>query len=103
MDGAILNEIAEALERLADQPAWNPEVWQGCHDLVKANWDNELLEYVYDDIIHYSGLFHARNLLGFRVKPDRLQLAQYRQEFRDIASALRSGISLKEAKKRYEL
>ena len=73
------------------------------HDLVKANWDNELLEYVYDDIIHYSGEFHHRNILGFRAKPDRYQLAQYRQEFRDIAEALRTGLPLREAKKKYEL
>ncbi len=106
MDGATRNEVAESLERLADQPTWNPDVWQRCHDLVKANWDNELLEYVYDDIIHYDGLFHMRTIfgwiLGFRAKPNRYELEQYRQEFRDIASALRSGLSLNEAKRKYE-
>jgi hypothetical protein len=103
MDDATRNEIADWLDRLADQPVWNAEVWQRCHDLVKANWDHELLEYVYDDIVHYSGEFFSRNIFGFRVKPDRYQLRRYRQEFRDIATALRSSTSLSEAKKKYEL
>lgn len=103
MNDATRNEIADWLEGLADQAAWNPEVWQRCHDLVRANWDNELLEYVYDDIGHYSELFFSRNIFGFRVKPDRYQLRRYRQEFGDIATALRSCISLNEAKKKYEL
>ena len=82
---------------------WNAEVWQRCYNLVKANWNNELLGYVYDDIIHYNGLFHSSSIFGFRVKPDRHQLQGYRQEFRDIAAALRSGLSLIEAQKKYGL
>jgi hypothetical protein len=103
MDDGPRNEVAEWLERLAEQPEWNAEVWQRCYDLVKANWSNELLGYVYDDIIHYSGLFHSRNIFGFRVKPNRHQLEGYRQEFRDIAAALRSSLSLVEAQKKYGL
>jgi hypothetical protein len=103
MDDGIRNEVAGCLERLADQEVWNLELWQRCHDLLKANWDDELLEYVYDDVVHYSGEFHARNIFGFRVKPDRHQLRRYRQEFRDIATALRSHIPLSEAQIRYEL
>jgi len=103
MEDAVRIEVADCLERLADQAAWNPELWQRCQDLVKANWDNELLEYVYDDIVHYSGEFHSRNIFGFRVKPDRYQMRRYRQEFRDIATALRSHMSLGDAKKKFEL
>jgi len=103
MDDGARNAVAECLECLADQPEWNPDAWQRCHDLIKANWDNELLEYVYDDLIHYSGEFHSRNIFGFHVKPDRNQLEQYRQEFRNIAAALRSDLSLDEAKKKYDL
>ena len=96
-------QVADSLVRLSEQSEWNPELWQRCYDLVKANWDNELLEYVHDDLIHYSGEFHSRNIFGFRVKPDRYQLENYRQEFRDIASALQSGLSLSEAKQKFEL
>ena len=103
MDEATRNEVAQCLERLAEQEAWNPELWQRCYDLVKANWDNELLKYVHDDIIHYSGLFHSRNILGFRVKPDRHELEDYRHEFRSIAAALRSFMLLSEAEKKYGL
>ena len=103
MNDGTRNEIAECLERLAEQAVWNSELWQHCHDLVKANWDDELLEYVYDDVVHYSGNFHARNIFGLRVKPDRDQLERYQQEFRDIATALRSSMPLSEAKKKFEL
>jgi hypothetical protein len=103
MDEAALKAVAESLEHLAEQEVWNPELWQRCYDLLKANWDNDLLEYVYDDVVHYSGEFHSRNIFGFRVKPDRYQLEHYRQEFRDIAKALRSSMPLSEAKKKYEL
>lgn len=104
MDDTTRNNIAEHLERLAAQQSWNSELWQQCHDLVAAGvGQNELLMYVYDDIFHYNGEFHSRNIFGFRVKPDPDQLDTYRQVFRDIAAALRSDISLEQAKKIYDL
>ena len=103
MDEITRNEVASSLERLADAERWNSDLWKRCHELVKANWEDELLAYVYDDVVHYSGAFHSRNIVGFRVKPGRYQLEHYRQEFRDIAAALRSSMSLGEAKKRYGL
>jgi hypothetical protein len=101
MEDATRNEIADRLNELADQQQWNPELWQRCYDLVGSHQNNELLAYIHDDLIHYSGEFHSVNLLGFRVKPDRYQMANYRQEFRGIASALREHLSLDEAKKKY--
>jgi len=103
VDDMSRNEVAESLERLADQSVWNPELWQRCFDLVTANWDNELLAYIHDDVIHYSGEFRSHNILGFRVKPDRDQLENYRYEFRCIASALRLSMPLGEALKKYGL
>jgi hypothetical protein len=103
MDAVIRNEIAESLERLADQPEWNPEIWQRCYESVERHWENELLAYVFDDIVHYSGEFHSRNIFFFRVKADRRRLDRYRQEFRDVAAALRACLSLSEARKIYDL
>jgi len=71
MEDATRNEVAESLEQLAGQAMWNLELWKRSHDLVKANWDNEVLAYVYDDVVHYSGEFRSRNIFGFRVKPNR--------------------------------
>lgn len=101
MEDATRKEIANHLDELADQQQWNSELWQRCYDLACAHRDNELLAYIHDDLIHYSGEFHARNLAGTRVKPNRGQLENYRQEFRRVASALREHLSLKEAKKKY--
>jgi len=101
MEDVTRKEIADCLDELADQQQWNPELWQRCYDLIGAHHDNELLGYIHDDLVHYSGEFKSVNLLGFRVKPDQYQMENYRQEFRGIASALREYLSLNEAKKKY--
>jgi hypothetical protein len=101
MDDNARGEIAGCLESLASQKTWNSELWQRCYDLVCANREDELLAYVHDDLIHYSGEFHSRNILGFAVKPDRYQLENYRQEFPDAAASLRAGLSLADAQKKY--
>lgn len=103
MDDATRSLISRQLDNLAYRQEWNENAWWECHDLVKANWDDKLLAYVYDDIVHYSGVFHSRNIFGFRVKPDHCEFEQYRQEFRDIAAALRARMSLEDATKVYDL
>jgi hypothetical protein len=70
---------------------------------VAANKGNELLAYVYDDMIHYSGEFRSRNLLGFRIKPDANALADYRYEFRSVADALQDGLSFPAAREKYDI
>ena len=103
MDEMTRKQVADSLARLSEQSEWNPEIWQRCHDLVQANWADELLGYVYDDLVHYSGVFDSYNLLGIRVKPNQNELEHYRQEFRDIATAFGLGLSLSEAKQKFEL
>jgi hypothetical protein len=90
-------EIANALDDLAAQETWNADVWQRCYDLVSGHVnDNDLLGYVYDDLIHYTG----RRL--FRSAPLGKDFNPFRQEFRDVATALRSGMSLTDYKRLYE-
>jgi hypothetical protein len=97
LDDAKRAEIAASLDGLAAQEVWNADVWQRCHDLVSEHMnENDLLGYVYDDLIHYTG----RRL--FRSAPLAKDFNPYRQEFRDVATALRSGMSLAEYKKQYE-
>lgn len=98
MDDSTRTQIAESLDALANQDVWNADVWQRCYDLVDANTAMDpLVEYVFDDIIHYSG----RRLL--RSKPIPADFNQYRQEFRDVAAALRERLSLTEAREKYGL
>ncbi len=90
-------EIAKSLEDLAAQNAWNKDVWQRCYDLVGANLDqDDLVAYVHDDLIHYTGkpLWSS--------EPRAKDFEPYRQQFRDIALALRSRMSLADYKKNYE-
>jgi hypothetical protein len=93
MDDAIRNEIAVCLERLAAQPAWNAELWQRCYDLVTANLNDELLEYIHDELIHYTGT------PLFRSEPRPSDLQRFAQGFRDFADALRSQMSVTDFKK----
>jgi hypothetical protein len=93
MDDATRNEIAECLERLAAQPAWNAELWQRCYELVTANLNDELLAYIHDDLIHYTGT------PLFRSEPRTADLQRFSQGFRDIADAVRSRMSLTDFKK----
>jgi hypothetical protein len=95
MNDATRNEIAEYLERLAAEPRWNAELWQCCYDLVTANSDDELLAYLQDDLIHYTGT------PLFRSEPRPVDLQSYSKDFRDLAAALRSRMSLAEFKKQF--
>jgi hypothetical protein len=95
MDEATRQEIADCLERLAAEPSWNGNLWQRCYDLVTANWDDELLAYLHDDLVHYSGT------PLFRSEPRPADLQRYSQEFRDFASALRARMLLAEFKTQY--
>ena len=95
MDDATRNEIADALDRLAAEPRWNEDLWQRCYDLVGANADEELLAYLHDDLIHYTGT------PLFKSEPRPADLHRYSQEFRDFAAAIRSRMSLAEFKKQY--
>jgi hypothetical protein len=103
MNETTKENVAEALESLAAEESWNGDLWQRCYDLVAANWENELLAFIHDDLIHYDGAFHSRNILGFRTKPDENLLDDYRYEFRSIAAALRANLPLDQAKKRFGL
>ena len=96
MDDALRQEIVGCLEQLANAPKWNEELWQRCYDLVTANSDDELLAYLHDDLIHYSGTSI------FRSEPRPADLQKYSQEFQDFASALRTRMPLAEFKKQYE-
>jgi hypothetical protein len=102
MDDPSRREIADSLDRLAEQAGWNPELWQRCHDLVRRHRDDELLGYVYDEIVHYSGVFQPPNVFGLRVRPLRNQLELYRKEFRIIANAVRLQLPLSKVKQQSE-
>src|SRR4051812_6592903 len=90
-------EIASSLDELAAQDVWNPEVWEHCYYLVSANMNkDDLLSYVHDDLIHYTGT------RLFRSVPLAKDFNPFRQEFRDIAAALRSRTSLADYEQNYE-
>lgn len=97
LDDATRTEIAKSLEEVAAQHEWNADIWQRCYDLVGGNMDkDDLVAYVYDDLIHYTGT------RLFRSAPLRKDFEPYRREFSDVAVALRSRMSLADYKKSYE-
>jgi hypothetical protein len=97
LDDTTRREIAKSLDELAAQDVWNADIWQRCYDLVDANMnEDDLVAYVHDDLIHYTGT------PLFRSAPKRKDFEPYRQQFRDVASALRAHMSLTDYKKNYE-
>ncbi|HEY6384879.1 MAG TPA: hypothetical protein VIX91_04270 [Candidatus Acidoferrum sp.] len=57
---------------------------------------DELLAHAHEELNHYSGQFSARNLLGFRVKPNKDRVAGHKEDFLMIAAAIRSGMTWNE-------
>jgi hypothetical protein len=70
---------------------------QQCYDLVTANMnEDDVLGYVLHDLIHYTGT------RLFRSAPMAKDFSPYRPEFRDVATALRSAMSLADYRKNDE-
>jgi hypothetical protein len=92
-------EIADALDAWADETDWNDDLWARFNELLKLTNVDGLLAHAHEELTHYSGQFNARNLLGFRVKPDKNQVAGHKEDFRMIAAAIRSGTTWDEYKR----
>jgi hypothetical protein len=97
LDDATRIAIAKSLDDLAAQDVWNADTWQRCYDLAGANMKlDDLVAYVHDDLTHYTGT------PLFRSAPRPKDFEPYRQQFRDVASALRARMSFADYKKNYE-
>ena len=92
-------KIADILEAFANEPVWNEELWRNFRDLMKDAEVDGLVANADEELIHYSGVFNARNLLGFSVKPDKGQVAVYKEQFHALAFAIRNGVSWEDYKR----
>ena len=92
-------EIAKILDAVADEEGWNQGLWTRFNGLLSKMKMDGLVCHAYEELIHYSGELNSRNLLFIRLKPDKHQVQAYKGEFRNIATALRSGISWEEYKR----
>ena len=99
MDDADRKEIADLLTTLAEKREWDHKTWERCHELVKANLDNELLDSFYRDFLSYPGLFNLRftsfqptrvSVMG--VEPNPTLFEEMRTQFAGVAAALRVGV-----------
>jgi hypothetical protein len=97
--GSIRLQIADVLDAWAAEPGWNDQLWNQFNSLMKLTLVDGLLAHADEEVIHYSGVFNARNMLLVRVKPDKDEIAEYREEFRLIAAALRNGMGWEEYKR----
>src|SRR6266849_7651682 len=96
---SIRLQIADVLDTWATEAGWNEELCNQFNSLMKLTAVDGLLAHADEELIHYSGQFNARNILFIRVKPGKYQVAEYKEEFRLIDSALRNGSSWEEYKK----
>ncbi len=85
--------IADVLEGIANAPGWPQDLWEQFQQLIKSTEVDGLLAYADEEFIHYSGEYNSRNILLIRAKPDQIQVRQYKEEFLNIAVALRNGTS----------
>lgn len=92
-------QIAAVLDAWANGDSWKDDLWIQFNQLLKLTEVDGLLAHAHEELTHYSGQFNARNLLGFRVKPDKGQIAGHKEDFRMIASAIRSGTTWGEYKR----
>ena len=97
MTDATRIEVADSLDRLANIEDWDKEVWRRCYDLVSANLDDELLAYVHDDLVHCTGVRFFDSI--FKKNPKPPDFRSYQAEFGELATALRSGMLLKQFKR----
>jgi hypothetical protein len=92
-------QIADVLDAWANEAGWNDGLWRRFNELLKSTEVDGLLAHAHEELTHYSGQFSARNLLGFRVKPDKGQVAGHKEDFLMIAAAIRSGTTWNEFKR----
>ncbi len=92
-------QIADVLDAWANEPNWNDDLWTKFNELLKLTEVDGLLAHAHEELTHYSGQFSARNLLGFRVKPNKDQVAGHREDFLMIAAAIRTGMTWDEFKR----
>lgn len=93
-------QIANVLDEIASQHDWSDELRVRFNELLKLTIVDGLLAHADEELIHFSGEFNARNLLFIRVKPDKEQVSSYQDEFRNIADALRRGMTWEEYKRK---
>jgi len=92
-------EIADTLDSIAAYSGWSDDLSRHFDDLLELVYVDGLLAHAAEELIHYSGQFNAMNLLGFRVKPDKSQVESFKDEFRQVAEAIRTGTSWEEYKR----
>lgn len=95
-------EIADVLDAIAAESAWNDELWSRFDALRKRAVVDSFIALADEELIHYSGVFNQRNIFLMRVKPDKTQVQNYKEQFRQIAQAIRTGMPWEEYYRNYE-
>lgn len=94
--------LAAILEQAARQTTWDPHLWERYEVLRKNVVADSFIATADENLIHLSGLFNERNILGVRTKPDAGELSEIQLELLAISYALTNNIPyerLAEAKK----
>jgi len=94
-----LHLIARLLRDAAAQAISEDLFWQQFKVLIGDTPDSRVAA-GYDEVVHYWGNFHERNLFLVPVKPDRGQLENGKAALNLIADALEGDWAVEELKKR---
>jgi hypothetical protein len=90
---------AAVLEAIADNAGWSDGLWSQFQALMERAEIDGILADAAEELNRYGGEFNTRNLLLIRVKPNDIQVRGYKSEFRQLASAIRSGTTWEEYKR----
>jgi hypothetical protein len=77
-------EIAAVLEAIADNAGWSDDLWSQFRALMERAEVDGILADAAEELNHYGGVFNSRNLLGIRVKPNEIQVRDYKANFDNL-------------------
>jgi hypothetical protein len=99
MEADIQRKLAVLLRAAAAQTIPEKDFWVQFKGLVDPFGD-PIAGLAYESATHYWGNFHERNLFFIRVKPDRYQVLQGKNELNLIADALDNNWSVSDLKQK---
>lgn len=99
MEADIQRRLAVLLRAAAAQTIPERDFWVQFKGLVDP-FSDLIAGLAYESATHYWGNFHERNLFFIRVRPDRYQVLQGKNELNLIADALDNNWSVSDLKQK---
>lgn len=87
-ENTIRKQIAEVLMKFTQEDEWDPQLWSRFEELKRHTPIDTLIAMADEELIHYSGCFTSRNLLGHKIPPNPSEMKEIRATLIEIARKL---------------